>query len=102
MIRYCSVGCFKSHKENKKCKVKTKKRNETLKEIEFKGEDTLSQIDLEKLREDEDLKRHLSNKYLRNIITEIVSETGSDVRFSLDAAMQEPIFAEFAIDMMNM
>jgi len=83
--------------------VKTKKRNETLKEIEFKGEDTLSQIDLEKLRNDENVKRHLSNKYLRNIITEIVSEGNcSDVRFSLDAAMQEPIFAEFAAEMMNM
>ena len=87
MIRYCSVGCFKTHKESNKCKervknmqigktsrpsscldtpfmtpdlnptfqpcskVKTKRRNETLKEIEFKGEDTLSQIDLEKVRE---------------------------------------------------
>ena len=32
-------------------KVKTKKRNEALKEIEFKGEDTLSHLDLEKVRE---------------------------------------------------
>ncbi|CBY20997.1 unnamed protein product [Oikopleura dioica] len=45
------------------------------------------------------MKGHLSNPHLRPILEEIVSEKSStDVRFLIDQAMQEPIFAEFARD----
>jgi hypothetical protein len=45
------------------------------------------------------IKGHLCNPHLRPILEEIVSERSStDVRFLIDQAMQEPIFAEFARD----
>ena len=45
------------------------------------------------------IKRHLCNPHLRPMLEEIVSERSStDIRFLLDQAMQEPIFAEFARD----
>ena len=51
------------------------------------------------LNEDEKIKHHLSNKYLRNIMTDLVADrSDNDIRFLMDRAMQEPIFSEFAID----
>ena len=45
------------------------------------------------------MKRHLENKYLRNIMKDLMAEKNpNDTRFLLDRAMQEPIFSEFAIE----
>ena len=41
----------------------------------------------------------MENKYLRNILKDLVAEKNpNDVRFLLDNAMQEPIFSEFAVN----
>ena len=61
-IRYCSVDCYKLHIDNCKPIKKATKRPR----IEpYSGADTVNRERLKELKFDDQIKNHLSNKYLR-------------------------------------
>ncbi|CAH1183143.1 unnamed protein product [Phaedon cochleariae] len=107
LIHYCSVNCFKTHKENNKCEVATvskkvdqdgdqpKKENPTRREVKIDETDsTIPQSTLEMLKTNKEVKDLLDNPHLRNLLVTIdESENAEEI---MQKAMQEPIFVEFA------
>ncbi|TMW46367.1 hypothetical protein DOY81_008554 [Sarcophaga bullata] len=104
---YCSLNCYKTHKDSPECLEKDKgKLNETEDKLEtnecdeptvhepFKTEDTVPQENLKKLGLSEDLKTLLYNPHLRNLLKEI--DTAPNAWKAIRAAMHEPLFLEFA------
>ena len=113
LLYYCGVECYKIHKltcvprKRKPAKKHGLKVIFITKNFDSKifqeidaviSQDKVESGRLELLNCDV-IKGHLCNPHLRPILEEIVSEKNStDVRFLIDQAMQEPIFAEFARD----
>lgn len=107
VIKYCSVSCFKSHKEND-CHQKLSKTDNTiinatesqelLTNIPDLGieetEDRVLPETFQCLRENPDLLVTLENPHLRSLMTNLVSSPSPAE--DMERAMKEPIFLEFA------
>ncbi|XP_037944933.1 zinc finger HIT domain-containing protein 3 [Teleopsis dalmanni] len=98
---YCSLKCFKEHKE-KNCE---QKQLEDTKAEELEGEeqtcheafptnDTVPKALLENLKYSSELRSLLQNSHLRNLLREI--DVARNVNNAMTAAMHEPLFLEFA------
>lgn len=105
MIKYCSVACFKQHKNNSACESKTVQsdcitttNSKVLQNANNCGEldskDVVPKEALEKLGSNKHLRDLLVNPHLRDILLEV--DTAADVEKAIDMAMHEPIFLEFA------
>jgi hypothetical protein len=96
LVPYCGVPCFKKHKES--CLPKPSRKHKVIPKPEVISEDAVEHSRL-KMLNTESVKCHLENKYLRNMMKDLMAEKNpNDTRFLLDRAMQEPIFSEFAIE----
>ncbi|XP_041377232.1 zinc finger HIT domain-containing protein 3-like [Gigantopelta aegis] len=118
VARYCSVGCYKSHKENncsplkiinnnlqkaavqlahsENTEVKNKEDGE-ISDSEEEFADSEDKVSLEKLKslgESEHMLGLLENPHLRTIMKSL--HTSANPKQEMDMAMKEPIFAEFA------
>ncbi|XP_046839727.1 zinc finger HIT domain-containing protein 3-like [Xenia sp. Carnegie-2017] len=110
-ILYCSVGCYKTHKDL--CCKQEFEEVVSCVEVEAKrplgpdlepgelcddeskyDEDRISEEKLALLDKSQEVKDMLQNKHLRQLIMNINEQ--SDVADQLDAAMKLPVFAEFA------
>ncbi|XP_060588495.1 zinc finger HIT domain-containing protein 3-like [Ruditapes philippinarum] len=111
-IVYCSLPCYKTHKEgcNKKEVKEEQTKIEDLTETsetlvpEFmldddQSEDRVSIEQLQCLENSEKLKDMLSNPHLRQLMTSLVHSGNAGTQ--LEKAMQEPIFTEFADTCLN-
>lgn len=106
MTKYCSVACFKVHKDSNTCKSKsvlyesTAARNS--KDLqnannhpeERDSRDVVPKEALERLDTNKHLRDLLVNPHLRHILLEV--DKAVDVEKAIDMAMHEPIFLEFA------
>uniref|UniRef100_A0A1I8P6Y3 Zinc finger HIT domain-containing protein 3 n=1 Tax=Stomoxys calcitrans TaxID=35570 RepID=A0A1I8P6Y3_STOCA len=102
---YCSVACYKLHKDSSDCLTKLKEtvaipclwqdeEEEPTLHDPFKTEDTVSIDKLKMLENSVHLKNLLCNPHLRNLLTEI--DTAPYAWKAIRAAMHEPLFLEFA------
>ncbi|XP_045172787.2 zinc finger HIT domain-containing protein 3-like [Mercenaria mercenaria] len=106
-IVYCSLACYKTHKED--CSKKeepleenkvtdiTDKPETTFPEFTLndeESEDRVSIEQLETLEKSDELKEMLCNPHLRHMMTSLVHSENPSAQ--LEKAMQEPIFTEFA------
>ncbi|XP_067008974.1 zinc finger HIT domain-containing protein 3 [Anabrus simplex] len=98
-IVYCSLGCWKSHKESS-CSHQRKENDEPNISIEkkeeyyFQTEDTVPIEKLQLLRESEGLRDILRNPHVRDMLSAI--DSSPNPAAAMKAAMLEPIFVEFA------
>ncbi|XP_053966230.1 zinc finger HIT domain-containing protein 3 [Anastrepha ludens] len=99
---YCSLNCYKKHKEAD-CESKQSLNTPTseVSHIEeptlhepFSTKDTVPRKKLEMLKDCAALHRLLCNPHLRNLLKEI--DVTPDAWKAMKAAMQEPLFLEFA------
>ncbi|XP_042900489.1 zinc finger HIT domain-containing protein 3 [Parasteatoda tepidariorum] len=96
IVKFCSVGCFKTHKEKKECvKQEADNQPEEKKEIwyEYETEDTVPLEKLRLLETDENIKKNLENPFLRKLLTKVNYSQNPDT--SIEDAMQEPEFVDF-------
>ncbi|XP_078081109.1 zinc finger HIT domain-containing protein 3 isoform X2 [Mustelus asterias] len=113
-LRYCSVGCYKKHKDD--CKPRATDSVSTisepypsLKEIQQNGnghhstddifdddDEESDRVPLEKLRllESNELKNLLCNPHLKQLLLTV--DKAEDKESIMKTVMQEPIFVEFA------
>ncbi|XP_043997327.1 zinc finger HIT domain-containing protein 3 isoform X2 [Gambusia affinis] len=106
-IRYCSLGCYKKHKDS--CLPVEKPASSNPESIDATGSEPLSLDDL--LHEDDvidkvppqrlqllgqspELRDLLSNPHLRQLLRSI--DDAESKASAMKAAMQEPLFVEFA------
>ncbi|XP_059607359.1 zinc finger HIT domain-containing protein 3 [Phlebotomus argentipes] len=95
-VPYCSVVCCKKHKESpcdapqSSLKPVTRAKSTIL----FPTEDTVPEQTLEMLRNSAELKDLLRNPHLRRLLQELDGVQNAEKAMS--AAMQEPLFTEFA------
>ena len=109
-IEYCTLACFKQHKNSELCKKKPIPMKENIEVEKFTlpapavnlklqiSEEDLEQdyIPTDKLKElcaSNQLKTLLNNDHLRNMLTEI--DTSDNAASMMEKAMQVPIFTEF-------
>ncbi|XP_022918005.2 zinc finger HIT domain-containing protein 3 [Onthophagus taurus] len=99
VIEYCSLNCFKQHKENQ-CNPHTKviensvqEDKTNLKENEFFTQDTVPAEKLQLLGHDKNVQALLQNRHLRDFLKEI--DQSSNPEQIMQKAMMEPIFVEF-------
>ncbi|XP_061389536.1 zinc finger HIT domain-containing protein 3 [Musca vetustissima] len=103
--QYCSLQCYKVHKDSPECVLKVNETESTKADAPddeeeptvhepFKTEDTVPKDKLQMLGNSESLKNLLYNPHLRNLLTEI--DTAPNAWKAIRAAMQEPLFLEFA------
>ncbi|XP_068600220.1 zinc finger HIT domain-containing protein 3 [Brachionichthys hirsutus] len=104
-IRYCSLGCYKRHKDTctpleqpaprgAKEAISTEQWNV---EDLLKEEDVTDKVPLERLQllgQSKELKDLLCNPHLRQIICSV--NTADNKSDAMKAAMQEPLFVEFS------
>uniref|UniRef100_A0A8C4ZJ86 Zinc finger HIT domain-containing protein 3 n=1 Tax=Gadus morhua TaxID=8049 RepID=A0A8C4ZJ86_GADMO len=86
-IRYCSLGCYKTHKVEPW----------NVDDILQKEEDYIDKVPLQKLQllsQSEELRGLLRNPHLRQLLRSIDSAANKDEM--MKAAMQEPLFVEFS------
>ncbi|XP_055706483.1 zinc finger HIT domain-containing protein 3 [Phlebotomus papatasi] len=96
-IPYCSVGCWKVHQEMPCEKSEKLDGNEKIPErrtILFPTEDTIPEERLEMLKSSEELKNLLKNPHLRKLLMDL--DSAENAEKAMKAAMQEPLFTEFA------
>ncbi|XP_045773329.1 zinc finger HIT domain-containing protein 3 [Maniola jurtina] len=92
---YCSVTCYKLHKEVP-CSPPPQSPQETkepIVEFDFPTEDTVSNEKLKLLEESKELRKCLENPHVREILEILDTAPHPDVL--LNEYMQEPIFTEF-------
>ncbi|XP_048770085.2 zinc finger HIT domain-containing protein 3-like [Ostrea edulis] len=108
VIRYCSLSCYKIHKENvcsqllpddaQDKKPTTTESHEAPKKIpEFdlkETEDRVRPETLQCLRENPDLLLALENPHLRSLMTNLVSSNNPSE--DMERVMREPLFLEFS------
>lgn len=101
LTKYCSVACFKVHKDSNICKSKSVQAGSNSKVLqnvdideERDSEDVVPKQVLERLGTNKHLRDLLVNPHLRDILLEV--DTSTDVQKVIDMAMHEPIFLEFA------
>nr|CAG4642212.1 EOG090X0JQ4 [Eurycercus lamellatus] len=98
-IKYCSVACFKLHREAPCVKPEQPQPCDDLlgspHKYKFATDDT---VPIEKLQElgteSKEVKACLSNPHVRGLLTSLVHSQNPDT--SIKEAMQEPIFLELA------
>ncbi|XP_039292944.1 zinc finger HIT domain-containing protein 3 [Nilaparvata lugens] len=100
-IRYCSLPCWKSHKNYDCQRVlpsdspgKPERQTDTRPQPKFVTESTVPLEKLALLSKSKAVKQILENPNVRNILTEI--DQSDNPRLSINKFMQEPIFEEFA------
>ncbi|KAI8512889.1 Zinc finger HIT domain-containing protein 3 [Branchiostoma belcheri] len=115
-VRYCSLTCFKLHKDNtcgEREKLVQERRRIQQSEAaaaedagavamemwddgmdEGDEEDRVPLDRLQKLQDSEELRSLLCNPHLQRMIREV--DSSDDPEVSMQRAMQEPIFVEFA------
>lgn len=108
IIKYCSVICYKSHKEKGPC-IKPAVQVEESKEIdnaeetelnwEYETEDTVKAEKLLLLGRDYDIRKSLENKHLRDMLLYLNSLKNPAV--AMEKAMKEPIFVDFVTHCLN-
>lgn len=109
-ILYCSVACFKSHKE-KQCQLLTDQSNEKhsykeereMSDNSLDEEDTEDKVPVEKLQrlgESHEVRQMLENPHLRSLMIGLVES--KDPGHTIEAAMQEPIFLELADECLDL
>ncbi|XP_031166736.1 zinc finger HIT domain-containing protein 3 [Sander lucioperca] len=107
-IRYCSLGCYKRHKDT--ClpveqpvpiepKVKDSFNTETwtVEDLLQEEEDIVDKVPLQRLQllgQSKELRDLLCNPHLRQLLRSIDSADSKDD--AMKAAMQEPLFVEFS------
>ncbi|XP_002068783.2 zinc finger HIT domain-containing protein 3 [Drosophila willistoni] len=103
---YCSVSCYKAHKDSPQCEelveaAKAKQPQSDRYEEEeptvyapFTTDDTVPPEKLQQLEQSESLRELLYNPHLRNLLKQI--DVAHNVPLAMTAAMQEPLFVEFA------
>ncbi|XP_061189879.1 zinc finger HIT domain-containing protein 3-like [Saccostrea echinata] len=108
IIKYCSVSCFKLHKEsvckpmltqsqNKEPRVTAESKTVPKKIPDLDLEETDDRVSpetLQCLRENPDLLLSLENPHLRTLMTDLV--TSPLPSQDMEKVMKEPIFLEFA------
>ncbi|XP_012686699.1 zinc finger HIT domain-containing protein 3 [Clupea harengus] len=108
LIRYCSMNCFKTHKDscepvNSKGPTSGQNQSDTAAREAWTPDDLLDGDDksdmvpvdiLKKLGESEDLKDLLRNPHLRQVLAAV--DTAGNKMDIMKTAMQEPLFMEFA------
>lgn len=102
-LKYCSVGCYKSH-QNQQCQPAKATHSQQVEDAEeghvsqqhvlFPTDDTVPPRTLEKLGECDKLKSLLSNRHLREVLVEV--DSAPNAQAAMRRAMLEPIFTEFA------
>lgn len=105
-IVYCSVGCYKGHKES--CEEKKKDpqtQNQERADIngseefelgEDESEDKVPLEKLKKLEQSVELRTMLLNPHLRKMIVDLAQSSTLTVDKKLEEALTEPIFTEFS------
>ncbi|XP_070495755.1 zinc finger HIT domain-containing protein 3 [Chironomus tepperi] len=103
-IQYCSVSCFKTHKNGQRDELVKQNKSQDFENtvvedrqparVMFETIDTLPTQKLEELKDSEGLKELLKNKYLRDFLQEL-NEARNPWK-AMKAAMSEPLFLEFA------
>lgn len=98
---YCSLSCYKEHQtaqcalmENQEVLAEQEHILEPTLHEPFSTEDTVPRNKLELLKNCKALQDLLYNSHLRNLLTEI--DVAPDAWKAMKAAMQEPLFLEFA------
>ncbi|KAH8233246.1 hypothetical protein KR026_005869 [Drosophila bipectinata] len=103
---YCSVVCYKAHKDTPECEAAQNARN--IKELQsqqadqeeptlhapFSTDDTVQMEALQQLENSEQLRNLLHNPHLRSLLQQI--DVAINAHTAMAAAMQEPLFLEFA------
>lgn len=108
LVLYCSLGCYKQHKEEK-CNRKpddytSSDKNENEKEDEemkdsqdiahdIDEDDWVSPEKLQLIGHSEEVKNQLRNKHLQQLLIDVDSSPNPGEK--LDEAMQIPLFTEF-------
>lgn len=101
-LKYCSVGCYKTH-QSQQCQPVEAPHRQAVEDAEehvpqhqvlFPTDDTVPSRTLEKLRECEELKNLLGNPHLRDLLREV--DGAANAGAAMRRAMLEPIFTEFA------
>lgn len=91
---YCSVNCYKKHKEVPCKEIIHPKLKESPRTVyDFPTEDTVAPKKLELLGQSKELRNYLVNPYLRDILEELHQCQHPDAL--MEKYMQEPIFTEF-------
>ncbi|XP_023162055.2 zinc finger HIT domain-containing protein 3 [Drosophila hydei] len=102
---YCSVNCYKKHKELPECAERSaaKQKTQPAKDVQeeeptiyppFSTDDTVPITLLQQLSHSEPLRQLLHNPHLRALLREI--DVAHNANLAMAAAMQEPLFVEFA------
>ncbi|XP_034651957.1 zinc finger HIT domain-containing protein 3 [Drosophila subobscura] len=105
MAPYCSVKCYKVHKDSVECnqQAAAAAKNEVSEKIAedeptlhapFPSDDTVPLEKLQELKTCEPLHQLLRNPHLRDLLKQI--DVAHNVQLAMTAAMQEPLFLEFA------
>ncbi|XP_029304567.1 zinc finger HIT domain-containing protein 3 [Cottoperca gobio] len=100
-IRYCSLGCYKRHKDsclsvNPEAKDSLYTETRTVEDLLHK-EDIIDKVPLQRLQllgQSKELRDLLCNPHLRQLLRSIDSADSKDDL--MQAAMQEPLFVEFS------
>ncbi|XP_002157954.2 zinc finger HIT domain-containing protein 3 isoform X1 [Hydra vulgaris] len=98
VLVYCSLVCYKGHKDSCSSKNINEVFNSTVQLVDKKietemSEDLLRPEVLQNLETSEHLKNMLTNKHLKSILMEI--DASKTPEKHLENAMQIPIFTEF-------
>nr|CAG4647571.1 EOG090X0JQ4 [Megafenestra aurita]SVE92784.1 EOG090X0JQ4 [Megafenestra aurita] len=99
-IKYCSLPCFKAHKETPCEKPSAPCPSENLPieavplSYKFPTTDTVPIEKLQALANSEELKESISNPHVREILKSLVQS--QNPKEDIENAMKEPIFLEFA------
>ncbi|KAG8201733.1 hypothetical protein JTE90_012793 [Oedothorax gibbosus] len=97
VIKFCSVVCFKTHKESDSCvkpePVEEKPSNDSEPVIQFETEDTVRTEKLNLLGLDKKVRGDLENQHLRRMLEHLNGSKNPNT--DIEEAMKEPIFSEF-------
>ncbi|XP_016958542.1 zinc finger HIT domain-containing protein 3 [Drosophila biarmipes] len=99
---YCSVACYKEHKDSPQCVTQDlvgKKEESAFQEeptlhVPFTTDDTVPAEKLQQLEHCQELRNLLHNPHLRSLLQQI--DVAMNAQTAMMAAMQEPLFVEFA------
>ncbi|XP_017013738.2 zinc finger HIT domain-containing protein 3 [Drosophila takahashii] len=99
---YCSVACYKEHKDSPQCVrniLELKKEENAFQEeptlhVPFTTDDTVPAEKLQQLETNQNLLNLLHNPHLRSLLQQI--DVAINAQSAMTAAMQEPLFVEFA------
>ncbi|XP_052843633.1 zinc finger HIT domain-containing protein 3 [Drosophila gunungcola] len=99
---YCSVACYKAHKDSPQClakdlvkeKEKSAFHEEPTLHVPFTTDDTVPMEKLQQLENCPNLRNLLHNPHLRSLLQQI--DVAINAQTAMMAGMQEPLFLEFA------